>query len=159
MFSIAPQDALWIKRKWIFDTSLACYLFWTHFSTVSESSSLNEVTFSFSTASSPDWSHKTVYATPRNINLLTHIGLDGATEDSIFEVQKEYKRITSQQRVSVCLKLQLDNWRAAPLGEVLKETSSWTDRIDTEWKGLSGDWQREVWYAEGMTSLSICSGL
>lgn len=85
-FSIPPQDALGIKMQWIFDASLACFSFWTHSGTVCESSSLSEVTFSFSTASSQEWSHKTVYATLTIINLLAHIGLDGATEDSIFEV-------------------------------------------------------------------------
>lgn len=93
--SILLQDALGIKMQWIFDASLACFSFWTHSSTVSGSSFLNEVTFSFSTASSPEWSNKTVFATLRIINLLAHIRLDGATEDSIFEVSNGLKRIAT----------------------------------------------------------------
>lgn len=86
--------------------------------TVSESSSLNEVTFSFSTASSPEWSHKTVYATLGIINLLASIGLDGSTEDSVYPSNLKWARAYRVRTASVSV------FKAAA-GQLVSSVGGW----------------------------------
>lgn len=96
---------------------------------VCESSSLNEVTFSFSTAPSPERSRKTVHATPRNINRLTHNGLDGTSDDSIVWGLKWASHESS------CRCFKAFAWTAG--SRRWRKSSSWTDRTVTLWMETS----------------------